>query len=122
MLGNRPMIQRWEPKPTDGYAYNAQELQAIWELEVDVRSIIELHEKQWTFLEHCIRVMRDPMDEQRRSILLRALLAEWENPKQCPSPEWPCTDPLCVNNPAVIEFDHENMNGWVHGDDPDTIN
>lgn len=114
------MIQRrWEPEPTDGYAYNAIELSAIWELEVDITKMIETHAKAWEFQEHVIGLYNDPQDIARHELLRRALLAEAHNPPQPEPPAWPCVTELCPNDRSILTFDHDEPNGWVHGDPTD---
>jgi hypothetical protein len=116
------MIQRpWEPDPTDGYAYNPLELAAIWELEVDFIEMVRNHEYKYKYFEHVIAEFNHPEDIRAKEILRRALLAEHYNQAPEEPPTWPCPSKNCPNDIANIRFDHEEPNGWVHGDPDEAI-
>ena len=75
--------------PTDGYAYNRIELNAIWELEINFTEYLESWQKKFTFFDKCAEmpVEENPYREQdakKRDLIRRAILAENENP---PTPD-----------------------------------
>lgn len=73
---------KWQSNPTDGYAYNKHELNAIWQLQVDVADIIKSFEKKFEFFKHCSQLTSNPQkaqDFETSELIARALIAEVEN-------------------------------------------
>lgn len=116
--------------PADGWAYNRAELNAIWDIPVDLTSATTYRWNRFRFHEYC-------SDTPSATIVRRALRADVLSDtieERAPTP-WPCepadhTPNVDYDQAAREDFerrmallrDHYDLlenDGWIHGDPDD---